>query len=205
MNQEFLLNDPESENSSALSPLKVVAAPRKCITPTSYSSKKRHIRSVSNISALSNANPAFEQDEYVLQVVNDVGNLNINSTYDKNAYSNIPEYVNIPYNIPSNATNVKNRHINKDCSKTYQNSNSCNNQIQQSSIKRYPRKASPECDDLEDSSDSYLSAISHQSKIELSPESLFSVVGDNSNNTTLPTTRRYSRASFKGDNFFSEL
>lgn len=143
-----------------------------------------------------NENSLFRTPDDVSCMSNDKKYTIVRST--NNPYVSSPEYVNIPLKVPSSS---KNSRSNKDyTNNAFQHNKSTSDFRHKSSMKNsYIRKASPEVDEIGDSSEgdssSYLSAISYQSRIEMNSETMFSHRYDDVDNYPLPNARKYSKSS----------
>lgn len=115
-----------------------------------------------------------------------------------NQYVSSPEYVNIPLKVPS-SSNMKSKDYTTNAFQHKQNSTKSTDFRNKSSMKNYARKASPEVDEIGDSSEgdssSYLSAISYQSRIETNSETMFSHRYDDIDSYPLPNAKKYSKSS----------
>lgn len=120
----------------------------------------------------------------------------VRSTNNQNVSS--PEYVNIPVKVPS-SSNILCKDYTSNAFQHKQNSSKISDVRHKSSMKNYIRKASPEVDEIGDSSEgdssSYLSAISYQSRIEPNSETIFSHRYDGVDSYPLPNAKKYCKTS----------
>lgn len=143
------------------------------------------------------------QNDHLFSMTDDVSYNNKDKKYTivrstNNQHVSSPEYVNIPLKVPS-SNNMKSKDYTNNSFQHKQSSTRSSDFRHKSSVKSYIRKASPEVDEIGDSSEgdssSYLSAISYQSRIEMSSEAMINQRYDNMDNYPLPNTRKYPKSS----------
>lgn len=140
------------------------------------------------------ASQSIDEAEDILITTNSVENSSKDKKYmivqsTNHQYLSSPEYVNIP---STSSSIVKDYKPNKQKYSTQQTISQFKHKP---SLKNYIRKASPEDDEIGDSSEgdssSYLSAISYQSRLELGAETIFNYRYDDIDDYTITNNRKF--------------